>query len=66
MARLGALLTTIGSIRSVEEQLARWRSVTADDVARVVERVLGQPRSLAVVGPVSESTVRGGKRRRSA
>ncbi len=66
MARLGALLTTTDSIRPVEDQVARWRSVTVDDVARVVERVLGRPRSLAVVGPVSESTVRGGKRRRSA
>jgi len=66
MARLGALLTTTDAIRPVEDQVARWRSVTAEDVARVIERVLSQPRSLAVVGPVSESAVRGGKRRRSA
>ena len=66
MARLGALLTTVGSIRSVAEQVARWRSVTAEDVTRVIGRVLDQPRSLAVVGPVTEAAVRGGKRRRSA
>ena len=59
MARLGALLTTTGAVRSVEEQLARWRRVTAADVTRAIGRVLDQPRSLAVVGPVSEAAVRG-------
>jgi predicted Zn-dependent peptidase len=63
MARLGALLTTTGTIRPVEEQLARWRCVTRDQVAEVVERVLGQPRSMAVVGPVSLAAVRGRKAR---
>ena len=66
MARLGALLTTTGAIRPVEEQLARWRAVRLDDVARVVARVLDQPRSMAVVGPVSEGSVRGKPRPRSA
>ena len=65
MARLGALLTTTGAVRSVEEQLARWRRVTAADVTKAIRRVLDQPRSLAVVGPVSEAAVRG-KRPRSA
>jgi len=64
MARLGALLTTTGAVRPVAEQIQRWRAVTAADVERVIERVLGQPRSLAVVGPVSEAAVRG--RRRAA
>jgi predicted Zn-dependent peptidase len=63
MARLGALLTTIGSIRPVEEQLDRWRSVTDEDVARVVNRVLDKSKSMAVVGPVSEAMVRGRKAR---
>jgi predicted Zn-dependent peptidase len=62
MARLGALLTTTGTVRSVVEQLARWRAVTATDVERVIGRILGQTRSLAVVGPVSEAAV-GGRRR---
>ncbi len=67
MARLGALLTTTGHIRAVDEQLARWRAVTHDDVARVARRVLDQPRAMAVVGPVTEAVVRGRKsRRRSA
>jgi predicted Zn-dependent peptidase len=64
MARLGALLTTTGAVRPVAEQVERWRAVTAADVERVIERVLDQPRSLAVVGPVSEAAVRG--RRRTA
>jgi predicted Zn-dependent peptidase len=62
MARLGALLTTTGTVRSVVEQVARWRAVTATDVERVIGRILGQTRSLAVVGPVSEAAV-GGRRR---
>ena len=61
MARLGALLTTTGAVRPVDEQLDRWRAVTAADVARVTERVLDQPRSLAVVGPVSEASLRRGE-----
>jgi predicted Zn-dependent peptidase len=62
MARLGALLTTTGAVRPVDEQLERWRAVTAADVARATERVLHRPRSLAVVGPVSEAAVRGRSR----
>jgi predicted Zn-dependent peptidase len=65
MARLGALLTTTGAVRPVHEQLERWRAVTAADVARATERVLDRPRSLAVVGPVSEAAVRGRSRRRA-
>jgi len=55
MARLGGLLTTIGYLRSVEEQVARWESVTHDDVLRVIERVLYGPRTLAVVGPLKRA-----------
>jgi len=62
MARLGALLTTTGAVRPVAEQVERWRAVTAADVERVIERVVDQPRSLAVVGPVSEAAVRGRRR----
>ena len=35
MARLGGLLTTVGAVRPIEDQLSRWRAVTADDTARV-------------------------------
>lgn len=52
MARLGGQLTTIGHVRSVEDQLERWSSVTLDDVSRAIERVYGvaDPVSVAV-GP---------------
>lgn len=53
MSRLGGSLTCLGGIRPVREQLARYRSVTHDDVARVVARLLTGVRSLAVVGPVT-------------
>jgi predicted Zn-dependent peptidase len=54
MARLGGALTTHGRIRTVAEQLSRWRSVTHADVARVAARILGADRSLSVVGPVTK------------
>jgi predicted Zn-dependent peptidase len=66
MARLGALLTVTGQVRTVEDQVSRWRRVSRDDVARAAERVLDQPRSLAVVGPVSAAAVRRANGRRSA
>jgi predicted Zn-dependent peptidase len=67
MSRLGALLTTTGRIRPVEEQLERWRAVSRDEAAAVARRVLDRPPAMAVVGPVTEALVRGRKgRRRSA
>jgi predicted Zn-dependent peptidase len=51
MARLGGLLTTMGAVRPVEDQLARWRSVTLEEVAAVAAEVLGGPKVTTVVGP---------------
>lgn len=51
MGRLGGLLATLGSVRSVEEQLARWRSVTLADVAAVAAEVLSGPKVTSTVGP---------------
>ncbi|MEZ5218285.1 MAG: pitrilysin family protein [Ilumatobacteraceae bacterium] len=51
MARLATSLTTMGRIRSVEDQLVAWRNVTLDDVRRVAERVLGGARIEVTVGP---------------
>ena len=51
MARAASQLITTGTIRTVEEQLARWRRVTLTDVQRVAERVLGSPRIRVTVGP---------------
>jgi predicted Zn-dependent peptidase len=38
-------------IVTIDEHVERLRAVTADDVARVLHRVLDTPRSLAAVGP---------------
>jgi len=52
MRRLGRAETVEHDVPSLDELVARIERVTADDVDRVVDRVLGSsPRSLAVVGP---------------
>ena len=51
MGRLGGLLATTGKVRTVEEQIARWRAVTLDDVAAVAAEILAAPRVTALVGP---------------
>lgn len=51
MGRLGAQLVATGRVREVDEQLARWASVEAGDVARVAAELLSGPRAVAVVGP---------------
>ena len=54
MHRLGRSELTLGEIPSLDELVARIDAVSADDVARVVERVLSPARrTLAVVGPVA-------------
>ncbi len=51
MARNASQLISTGTIRSMDDQLARWRAVTLDDVARVAAAVLGSPRVTVTVGP---------------
>jgi predicted Zn-dependent peptidase len=51
MARLGRNEQTRGEIVTVDEQLAKLRAVTVDDVSRVLRRVLDGQRTLAAVGP---------------
>jgi predicted Zn-dependent peptidase len=52
MARLGGQITLLGGLRSVEQQLDRWSSVTLDDVHRVADRVYGAAEPVTVtVGP---------------
>jgi len=51
MARLGALLSTVGGVRPVDDQIARWRSVTLDDVAAVAADILCGPKITATLGP---------------
>ncbi len=51
MSRLGTGEITRGYVVPLDDYLARLRSVTPDDVRRVVRRVLGGDRAVAVVGP---------------
>ncbi len=51
MGRLGAGLLLHGSVLTVDEQLERVERVTLEDVSAVAASVLGQDRTLAVVGP---------------
>ncbi|MFM7537894.1 MAG: M16 family metallopeptidase [Acidimicrobiales bacterium] len=51
MARLGGSLSVRGAVRSVDEQVARYRAVDAAAVARVAGAVLAGPRCIASVGP---------------
>jgi predicted Zn-dependent peptidase len=45
-------------VLSVDEVVARYRSVSADDVRRVLDRVLvGAARTVAVVGPLTKRDV---------
>jgi predicted Zn-dependent peptidase len=56
MARIGRSEVTMGEIVPVEEHMARLRAVTTDDVAKVLQRVLAGPRTLAALGPFDESS----------
>lgn len=51
MARLAHGEQVRGEVVPVDEHVARLRSVTRDDVSRVLHRVFDGPRTLAVVGP---------------
>ena len=51
LGRLGGLMTALGRVVPIDEDVAALRAVTLDDVTAVVRKVLGGPRSVAVVGP---------------
>jgi predicted Zn-dependent peptidase len=55
MARLGRSLIARNEIVTVDDQLARIRAVTGDDVGAVAARVYGGDRSLAVIGRVDDA-----------
>jgi predicted Zn-dependent peptidase len=59
MSRLGGQLTVLGTLTDVDEQLDRYRAVTADQVQDLAKRVFGGSRSLAAVGPVTLKSLRG-------
>lgn len=58
MSRIGRSQLVHRSIMSLEEMVERTEAVTAADVRRVIERVVGGSRSLAVVGPFTEDELR--------
>jgi predicted Zn-dependent peptidase len=61
MHRIGRAELTLGEVPDIDEVVGRVEAVSADDVARVIERVVAPGRrTLAVVGPVN-----GGRPRRS-
>ena len=57
MARLGRSLMARDEIVTVDEQLARIRAVTVDDVGAAAARVFGGDRALAVVGHVDDGAL---------
>jgi len=59
MSRLGKSEVSHGEILTLSETLQRVQAVTLDDAHRVAERVLSQPMTLAVVGPVGMKELRG-------
>ena len=50
MARIGKSMVSRGRIVPIDDHIAGLRAVTVDDVARVVDRVLGEY-TMAVVRP---------------
>jgi predicted Zn-dependent peptidase len=54
MARIGRSEQARSEVLTLDEHLAKLRAVTVDDVARVLERVLGGPRTLVAVGPFDD------------
>ena len=52
MSRLGKSEVSHGEILTLSETLKRVEAVTLEDAHRVAQRVLSQPMTLAVVGPV--------------
>jgi len=55
MSRIGKTLLVRKDFRSIEDELAEIRSVTADDVGALAKRLLSRPLSAAVVGPYASS-----------
>jgi predicted Zn-dependent peptidase len=53
MSRMGGQLTVLGRVRTIEEQIARWESVTLADTARVIERVYAAEPLSVTLGPRS-------------
>jgi hypothetical protein len=48
-----------GEVLTYEDVRTRLRAVTVDDARRAAERVLGGPRVVAAVGPITEGDLEG-------
>ena len=59
MSRLGKAEVAQGEILTLDETLRRFKALTLEDAQRVAERVLSQPMTLTVLGPVGASALRG-------
>jgi predicted Zn-dependent peptidase len=59
MSRLGKSEIAHGEILTVGESLRRLDAVTLDDARRVAERVLSQPMTLTVLGPLGPKAFEG-------
>ena len=57
MNRIGRSELVHGEVLSVSELVSRTEAVTRDDVQRVAERVLGNERVVALVGPFEEAAL---------
>ncbi len=57
MTRIGRSQLVHGTVHSADEVAARIACVTLDDVVEVAQRVLTNPRTVAVVGPVDEGAL---------
>ena len=55
MSRIGKALLVRKDFRTIEDELAAIRAVTAEDVAALAKRLLRRPLSAAVVGPYASS-----------
>jgi predicted Zn-dependent peptidase len=54
MNRIGRAELTLDEVPEIDEVVARVEAVVADDVARVIERIVApRRRTLAVVGPLN-------------
>ena len=59
MSRLGKSEIANGEILTVDEILRRVQGVTLEDARRIAHRVLSQPMTLTVLGPVTSSSFAG-------
>ena len=59
MSRIGRSLLLHGEVLPIDVVLSRTEAITSADCHRAIERVLSQPRLLAVVGPFEESAFAG-------